>query len=195
MLFPAGSTRVPVEEIMCHDGGRLFDQFARMEVLPRFEGMDDRLQLMPEGVAEEIDVLVRTPVGIEGGFGAGGAFTHLLTSRRNKYVYNSMCHELPQTAKGNPAYLHPGDIAQLGACSGDVVRLISAHGAINVQLAEDAALRPGVVSVSHAFGGAVMGEAGDQFATVSQLLSTDNTLDRIARMPIMSAVPVRFERI
>lgn len=195
MLYPAGTTRVPVQEIMRHEGGKIFDQYARLEVLPKFEGMDDKLQLMPEGVVDEIELLLKTPIGVEGAFGIDQAFTHLLTSRRNKYVYNSMCHELPQTAKGNPAYLHPSDIAGLGARSGDVVRLVSAYGAINVQLAEDTALRPGVVSVSHAFGGVAVGEAGVEFATVSRLLSTDNTLDRIARMPIMSAVPVRFERV
>lgn len=195
MLFPDGMTKVPVAEIMRHAGGKVFEEFSRLEVLPKFDGMDDRLQLYPDGVGAEIDALIRHAVGTEGRFGDNGDFTHLMTSRRNKFVYNSMCHELPQTAKGNPAYLHPDDIARLGARSGQVMRLVSAHGAINVQLAEDAALRPGVVSISHAFGGEVVGEAGDGFATVARLISTDTTLDRVAHMPIMSAVPVRFESL
>ncbi|WP_372736406.1 molybdopterin dinucleotide binding domain-containing protein, partial [Nocardioides sp.] len=127
--------------------------------------------------------------------GPDGDFTHLMTCRRNGLVYNSMCHELPRTATSNPAHLHPDDISALGAQSGQVMRLVSAHGAIEVELAADETLRPGVVSVSHGFGGRVVGEDGPAFAAVSRLLSTDTTLDKVSRMPILSALPVRFEAL
>jgi len=192
-LYPEGSTRAPLADIMRHDGGKVYDEFAAAEILPKFEGMDDRLQLFPPGVSDEIDVLREHAIGVEGKFGSEGRFTHLLICRRNGRVYNSMCHELPKTADDNPAYLHPLDIAELGAHSGQIVRLISEHGAIEVTLVADASLRQGVVSVSHGFGSAASGENGPRYAAVSRLLSTDATFDRIARMPIMSAVPVRFE--
>ncbi len=195
LLYPEHLTKVPVQEIMRHEGGKVFEEFANPEVLPAFEGMDDKLQLLPDGVAAEIQQLLNNPIGIEGQFGAQKQFTHLLTARRNKYVYNSMCHELPQTAKNNPAFLHSSDIEKLGAAVGQVLRLVSSYGVIHVQLAADDALRPGVVSVSHGFGGGVVDEARDDIATVSRLMSTDNTFDRIARMPIMSALPVRFEQL
>ena len=189
LLFPEGSTRVGLDEIRSHEGGAVFEQFEGLEVLEKFEGMDDRFQLFGEEVAAEIDTLL----GYDSGGDEGGGFTHLLTCRRNGLVYNSMCHELPRSAASNPASLHPDDLEALGAHSGQVVRLVSAHGAIDVQLAADDTLRPGVVSVSHGFGSLVGGEQGSEFAGVSELISTETTVDTISRMPILSALPVRFE--
>lgn len=193
MLYPPGSTRVPLQEIMSHEGGKVYEQFADLAILPKFDGMDDRFLLFPDGVAEEIDDLINHDVGVEGRFGEDGAFSHLMICRRNGHVYNSMCHELPKTATGNPAYLHSTDIEKLGIAVGQSMRLVSAHGAIDVEIGEDDGLRPGVVSISHGFGSRVGGEDNSEFGAVADLLSTDYTLDRVTRMPIMSAVPVRFE--
>ncbi len=192
LLFPEGSTKVPIAEIMRHEGGKVFEEFSDLEILPKFEGMDDRFQLFAEGVDGEIEVLL----GYDASAGLPGAeFTHLLTSRRNGLVYNSMCHEVSRTASSNPAHLHPSDLDALGVAGGDVLRLVSAHGAIDVELAADETVRPGVVSVSHGFGSRVGGEQGSDFATVSQLVSTDTSVDLFSRMPILSALPVRFETI
>ena len=130
---------------------------------------------------------------MEGSFGPGGAYTHLLTCRRHGKVYNSMCHEVPQTAGANPALVHPDDLVDLGVSPGDVVVLRSEHGAIDVEVGVDDTLRRGTVSVHHGFGARASAEDGPRHAAVSRLLSTDATLDRLTRMPIMTAVPVRFE--
>lgn len=195
LLYPDGSTRVPLAELMAQNGGKVFEQFARVEVLPKFEGMDDRLQLFPVGVADEIANLVAYHASADESRSRPDQFTHLLTCRRNGQVYNSMCHELPRTATGNPAFLHPDDIEALGASSGQVMRLMSAHGAIDVELAADATMLSGVVSITHGFGNRSTGEGGADFPAVSRLIGTGTTLDSIARMPITSALPVRFERI
>ena len=62
-----------------------------------------------------------------------------------------------------------------------------------MQIAQDAGLRPGVVSISHGFGSRIGGEDTSGYAAVADLLSTDDTLDRVTRMPLRSAVPVRFD--
>ncbi|WP_323793656.1 molybdopterin-containing oxidoreductase family protein [Nocardioides sp.] len=189
LLYPDGTTRVALEEIRRHEGGAVFEQFEGLEVLSKFEGMDDRFQLFGQEVAAEIGTLL----GYDSTGGEDEGFTHLLTCRRNGLVYNSMCHEMPRSATSNPASLHPGDLAALGAQAGQVVRLVSAHGSIDVRLAADDTLRRGVVSVSHGFGSLIGGEQGSDFAGVSELISTETTVDTISRMPILSALPVRFE--
>ena len=193
MLYPPGSTRVALGDIMSHEGGKVYEEFADVTILPKFEGMDDRFLLFPDGVADEIGDLINYDIGVEGRFGDDSAFTHLMICRRNGSVYNSMCHELPKAVTSNPAYLHPTDIEQLGTAVGQTVRLVSAHGSIEVQIAQDAGLRPGVVSISHGFGSRIGGEDTAGYAAVADLLSTDDTLDRVTRMPLMSAVPVRFD--
>ena len=193
LLFPEGTTRVPMAEIRSHPGGKVYEHMARPEVQPAFEGMDERFRLYPDGVAEEFADLLAHEVGVEGSFGPGGAYTHLLTCRRHGKVYNSMCHEVPQTAGANPALVHPDDLVDLGVSPGDVVVLRSEHGAIDVEVGVDDTLRRGTVSVHHGFGARASAEDGPRHAAVSRLLSTDATLDRLTRMPIMTAVPVRFE--
>lgn len=194
-LYPEGSTRIPLDDIVSHEGGKVYEQFANVQVIPKFEGMEDRFDVFGDGVAEEIDQLLAHDAGTEGAFGPGGAFTHLMICRRNGKVYNSMVHEVPKTADGNPVQLHPDDLTALDARPGEVRRLRSEHGTIDVVVDADPTLRRGVVSVSHGFGGQVVGEGGVRFAAVSKLLSTEATLDPITRMPIMSAVPVRFEPV
>lgn len=189
-VYPAEATKVPISEIATHAGGKVYDEYVAMEVTPGFEGMDDKLQLMPEGVAEEFSVLA---TALEQNVQSDQR-QHLLICRRNKYVYNSMCHELPHSVTGNPAYMHPDDIAALGAEEGDAVSLESEFGHITTIVAADAGLRRGVVSTSHNFGSNSNAQDNAQFAAVAQLLSLDHSNDKYARMPIMTAVPIAVSK-
>lgn len=185
-IYPAEATKISITDISANDGGKVYDEFVAMEVTPAFEGMDDKLQLMPDGVAEEFAILSEANAAPP----KDANRQHLLICRRNKYVYNSMCHELPHSIKNNPAYMHPDDIAALGAKEGDTVSLNSEYGTIKTIVSADAGLRRGVVSSSHNFGGKTNGQDNESFASVSELLSMDHSNDKYARMPIMTAVPV-----
>lgn len=190
-LYAEGMIKLPLSEIASHEGGKLYDDYADLEVTPAFEGMDERFQLMPDGVHEELLQLSNKPPHLID----AEKYSHLLICRRNKYVYNSMCHELSKTAKANPAYMHPEDIAELGANEGDEIKLCSAFGEINTLVAADHQLRRGVVSTSHSFGSKVNAEQQSHFARVSTLLSSEYSNDPHARMPIMSAVPITVTRV
>src|SRR3569623_3219133 len=52
----------------------------------------------------------------------------------------------------NPAYIHPEDLAQVGATAGGLVELRSRWGSIEVVAEADASLRRGVVALTHGFG-------------------------------------------
>jgi anaerobic selenocysteine-containing dehydrogenase len=144
---------------------------------------------MPEGVTQEFAVLAKTLADQD------SRDDHfLLICRRNKYVYNSMCHELPKSVTSNPVYMHPDDILALGAEVGDRVALESDFGKILAMLSADVTLRRGVVASSHNFGGDSNGQNNESFASVSELLSMENSNDNYARMPIMTAVPITVVR-
>ena len=176
LIFPEGTTKVPIKEMARHPAGRIFEQYAAMEVIPALEGMDDRLHFMPEGVAEEFELLLQSFESIR-------AEAYLLTCRRNAHVYNSMCHEFPQAPADNPAWLHPEDIAAEGLEAGQRIRITSATGEIEVRLEEDSSMRRGVLSINHGFG-------GERGTAIANLLSTGDSTDRYTQMPQMSAVPV-----
>lgn len=184
LQFPEGTTRVPVAEIAAAPGGRLYPEYAEVEVTPAMEGFEARLQFMPGGVAEEFDALAAYCRELLGQPDNG----YLLTCRRNPHVYNTMCHELPQAPAGNTAYLHPDDLAREGMAEDERILVRSAHGEIEVTVHSDDKLRRGVLSITHGFGGKSGG------ASVNELLSTADTTDRVARIPRMSAVPVQVAK-
>ena len=178
LVFPAGSTRVSPRDIAAHPRGQVFESFAELEVIPALEGMHERLRFMPEGVAEEFAQL-RASLD-----SADDEGDYLLICRRNPHVYNSMCHEFPQAPDDNALFAHPDDMAAAGLASGQRVRVCSAHGEIDATLQQDATLRPGVVAISHGFGGKSGG------TPVNALLSSNESTDRYTHIPRMSAVPV-----
>ena len=92
----------------------------------------------------------------------------------------------------NPAFMHPDDLARLGVEAGDVVEIRSEYDAITGVAEADADLRPGVVSMSHGFGGNP-GEDEDprvDGANTNRLLRTDVEFDRYTGIPRMGALPV-----
>jgi anaerobic selenocysteine-containing dehydrogenase len=189
----ARNGQVSFEAVRQHPGGRIY------EVDPQFVEEADpatagRFEVLPDDVAAEI-----AAVGAEGS-GLTGDFTHLLCGRRMRDVQNTMYHHLPLIRKRhpyNPAFMHPSDIAALGLNDGGSVRIVSAHGSIPGILEADDSLRPGVVSMTHGWGG--MPDEDEDYAahgaSTNLLTTTDTGLDPINAMPVMSAIPVRIERV
>jgi anaerobic selenocysteine-containing dehydrogenase len=184
LCYPAGTTRVTMDEIAAHAGGHVFEQFEALEVIPAMEGMEDRLRFMPEGVPEEFDQLQEDVARQLAQPQQEGDY--LLICRRNAHVYNSMCHDFPQAPTHNPVYMHPQDLAAAGLTQGQSVHVQSDHGAVTAALQTDDSLRRGVVAMHHGFG-------GDGGATVGRLLTTEGSTDRYARIPQMTAVRVRLQ--
>jgi anaerobic selenocysteine-containing dehydrogenase len=187
----ARNGQVPFEAIRQHDGGKIH------AVEPQFvdeadPGTAGRFEVMPSDVDAEMKVVATEPWGLPNGF------THRLCGRRMRDVQNSMYHHLPVIHKRhpyNPAFMHPSDIAALGLSDGGSVRIVSAHGSIPAILEADESLRPGVVSMTHGWGG--MPDEEEDYvshgASTNLLTTTDTGLDPINAMPVMSAIPVRIE--
>ena len=191
LMFPPEQTKVPVREIAKREGAQLFEEFAGIRVSAPYPGIEAKLQFMPAGVQEDISCFLaeddKSP----------GDFPHLLTVRRVKHVYNSSCHDFPSNPPGNPAYVHPQDLAQLGLADGDVASLESEHAAVKVIVRAEDALRRGVVSMSHCFGGDPdrkenLEQVG---APASRLLNACKDYDTLTGIPRMSALPVRLKAV
>jgi anaerobic selenocysteine-containing dehydrogenase len=96
----------------------------------------------------------------------------------------------------NPAFMHPDDLARLGIASGDLVEIRSEYAAITGVAEADPDLRPGIVSMSHNFGG----NPGDREdpridgANTNRLVRTDIEYDRYTGIPRMGALPVAIVR-
>jgi anaerobic selenocysteine-containing dehydrogenase len=179
-------SRIPLDEVKRYAHGHVFEQ-ARTTVAPRDPACTARLQLAdPMMVNELAQVLREGPVALADGT------THLLVSRRINKVMNSVGHRLADDAHAEtPAFLHSGDFAALGATPSDIVTVRSRHGEIRARLQVDDALRPGVISVVHGFGGRL--EQTGTGCSVTRLVGMAE-IDPVSGIPRMSAIPVSIER-
>ena len=182
--------RVPFSEVRKHRGGRLYED-VEQRVAPADPACDARFEMTPEGIVEEL-AQVRRESAVE-------PFTHRLISRRLRQVYNSSGRDLPGSrAKGttNPAFMHPSDLDELGVRSGDVLEIESAHAMIYgvAESADD--VRPGVISMAHAFGdpSAHPKEVREIGSSTNALISNEIDFDPITGMARQSAIPVNVRR-
>jgi anaerobic selenocysteine-containing dehydrogenase len=186
----------PLEEIKKHPSGKVYFE-AQSIVRPARPEASATFDVMPEDVAAELAEIARERPNPDGHASNGQTFTHLLSTRRMRNFYNTIGMYLPTTRKRdpyNPAYLNPNDLAARGLVDGDRIAIHSDHESIVAIVAGDATVRPGVVSMAHAWGG-LPGEnvnVATHGASTNKLISTDRDTDPINAMPRMSAIPVNI---
>lgn len=197
-------SRVPLADIVGTPGGQVFED-AKVYVQPPKgdEAPPPMLELAGSGAADELAEVRAEPLDGEGRPKAEDGFSHLLISRRLKHVYNSAGHDLKALAKKgttNPAFINPDDLAALGIESGELVEVQGRHGTL-IGVAEAAKdVRPGVISMAHAFG--TLPDSGTQNgddvrahgASTNRLLSADEEYCPISGIPRQSAIPVNVKR-
>jgi len=88
--------------------------------------------------------------------------------------------------------MHPDDMSEADFLPGVLVEITSDHGSVGAIVQPDTTLRPGVVSMTHCFGGEPgLEEDPHRFGTnPTRLLSLQTELQPISLMPLMTAVPV-----
>jgi anaerobic selenocysteine-containing dehydrogenase len=122
-------------------------------------------------------------------------FPWRMVSRRSRHRFNSTGQNLPALrAKRttNPAFLHPDDLALIPCADGDTVRIRSAAGEVVAVARAAENMRPGVVSMAHAFGGPDIGPDGvhEHGASTNRLVSESVAYDPITGQSLQSAIPV-----
>ncbi len=117
---------------------------------------------------------------------------------RNRRQHNTWGRRMmPRLREGdnarNPLYVNPDDAAARGLGEGDMVTVRSAWGAVVTAVGFDAALRPGVVALSHGYGERSTDDAPDieVGVNVNRLLpSGPGSYEHYSSMAFMVGVPV-----
>ena len=195
LMFP--KPRIPIAEIRAEDGGKVF---ADVEVRVVPGDSDARLQLTPAGIADELTEVRAEPLDDDGAPHKDHEFSHLLISRRLKQVYNSSGQQLPNIRKKgttNPAYMNPDDLVELGVDSGDIVQISGRYGQILGVVSSAPDVKPGVISMAHAWGDLPgnEGEVREIGSSTNRLLSSDAEYDPITGMARQSAIPVNVRSV
>ncbi|MEH6567722.1 MAG: molybdopterin-dependent oxidoreductase [Halioglobus sp.] len=194
-------SRVPIEEIAARDGGNIYD-VEDVILQPADPETQGKLDLYPSGLNQEC-AAASADLLVAGKPGGNGDYTYLLISRRMKNTYNSTGPELSLLkSKGttNPAFIHSGDLAALGIADGEEIKVFSAHGEIPAIAAASDDIKPGVISMSHCWGGSP-DPAAQSDAKVREIGSNTNRLiDNLAQaekysgMCRQSTIPVGIRR-
>lgn len=183
-LITTGS-QISLEEVRRHPHGKIFE--LKQIVLPARSESQARFDVMPDDVADELERYREQAGGIEG-------FPHRLTVRRMRQTMNSFIsdpEQLDPKKRFNPAYMHPDDLDELGILSGSRIDITSNAGRLTATVEADSSVLPGIVSMSHSWGG-LPGDQADPFgAACTSLLVSKEGCEPINAMPRMTGIPVK----
>ena len=182
---------VPLDEIKRHRRGARFD-LGDVSVGATRQGHHGRFDVMPDDVAEELRRARESTPANE--------FAYLMISRRTRDLFNSNGFHLPAVRKRNaynPACLAPIEMARLALNDGDLVEISSANGTVRAIVRGDDSLRPGVVSLTHGWGGAPGDESDPREVgtNINPLISDNRDVEAVNAMPRMTAIPVNIYAI
>jgi anaerobic selenocysteine-containing dehydrogenase len=126
----------------------------------------------------------------------------LLVGRRELKSNNSWMHNIAVLTKGAlacTAQLHPNDAQRCGVRNGDIVRITSRVGHIEIPAEITDSITQGVVSVPHGWGhdmaGTRMEVARKKAGVNSNILSDDKAMDPLSGNAVLSAIPVTVELV
>ncbi len=121
----------------------------------------------------------------------------LLIGRRHQRDNNSWLHNQTRLTKGKPRHqllVHPSDLSARGIASGDVVRVASASGHVEVECLASEDMMAGVVSLPHGYGhrreGVRMGNAADLPGVSVNDLTDPSVVEGVGANAVVNGVPV-----
>jgi formate dehydrogenase len=133
---------------------------------------------------------------------APAGYPFQLGNRRHRHSMNSFLNDLPGLhpgGKGSVVLIHPGDAASLGIGEGDLVRVYSPFGEVEVKASLSDRPRPGLVVLDHGWGSKVFDPRGgaepDSFGVNRNLLIGREPLDPLSQTPAMSSSYVGVRRV
>lgn len=195
-LATAGS-RVPLAQVKqdtVDNGGKIYSQ-ARVAVAPAHPDNHNRFCVLPEDVKAQLAEVAAEPLDAQGRQLIAESHSHLLISRRIRQFFNSTGHNLErlqQKGTTNYAYVNSVDLLALGVEDEALVEISSAAGSIVGVIKASDDLKPGVVSMAHAFGDTTsdVDNVKQQGSSTNALVSDEQHFDPITGQARQSAIPV-----
>ncbi|MCX2982868.1 hypothetical protein EYC98_18550 [Halieaceae bacterium IMCC14734] len=190
---------VPLQQVRDEtitSGGKIFNQAVR-PVAPKSERNQHRFKLLPEDVAQQLKDVITEPLNEQGQPQSNASYSHLLVSRRIKQFFNSTGHnfnKLKDKGTTNYAYIHSSDLAKLNLASETLVEIVSEAGTIAGVVKASDDVKPGVISMAHAFGDTTSNtdNVRQQGSSTNVLASDEKYYDPITGQARQSAIPVNI---
>lgn len=149
----------------------------------------------PEFVDRARELLAEPPPSAPAGY------PFQLANRRQRHSMNSWLNELPglhPAGKGSPVVIHPADAKRLGVETGDLVRVSSPVGTVEVTAVVDDQPRPGVVVIDHGWGSRVFDPGGGaepvSYGVNRNLLVDGDPVDPLSQTAALNSSYVSVQR-
>jgi anaerobic selenocysteine-containing dehydrogenase len=151
-----------------------------------------KVELAPEPIAADVP---RLEAALDRNSNGG----MVLIGRRQLRSNNSWMHNLEPLVRGKErctAHVHPDDAARLGLRDGELARVSSRAGAVEVPVEVTDAVMPGVVSIPHGWGhgvdGVRMRVASAHGGTNSNVLADEELIDPLSGNAVLNGIPVEL---
>ncbi|UNB52136.1 molybdopterin-dependent oxidoreductase [Mycolicibacterium sp. YH-1] len=189
--------RLKWKDILAHEHGWLYGEKEFGNFVKRALRNPDRLvhAAPPAFVAEARRLLAIPPAD-----NAPDTFT--LVGLRHSHTMNTWLSDLPgirTKKKYNEAAIHPADAHRLGVSTGDIVRITSPVGSIELPACVTDGVRCGVVVVEQGWGSRVFDPRGTaepvSFGVNRNVLVDTEELDPLSQMPALNSQAVTIERV
>ena len=133
---------------------------------------------------------------------APSGFPFQLANRRQRHSMNSWLNELPglhPAGKGSQVVIHPDDAQQLGISDGDLVRVASTVGQVELTASVDDQPRRGVVIIDHGWGSRIFDPVGGaaplSYGVNRNLLVGGDPVDPLSQTTALNSSYVSVERV
>lgn len=182
----AGNGRVSLDKVAAAPHGYLAAPRTTLVGPPREEARDNRLELLPDDVLDELRVMFAQAVEPERG-------EMRLVVRRMREVMNSLGREIDRLPRQpfNPAFMHPSEMRRLGLAEDAPIRISTDHGSVLAQARADQTVRPGVIAMTHCW--TALPASGTRADNVNFLTGDDAATQSINAMPRLTSLVVRVE--
>lgn len=195
-LMVAMGRRVKWKDVLARPHGWIYDRKHYGDLKDALKTEDQRVNMVPAPFAAALrDALADRPQADE-------VYPLVMINKRIREAMNSWLNESPglfRSDRTNVVEVHPDDAAAAGIADGDVVRLRSTVGSIELRAEVTPAMRAGVVCVPHGWGSRIFDPAGtaepESFGANRNLLVDNALVDRFSQTPAMNSVAVRLEAI
>jgi formate dehydrogenase len=129
-------------------------------------------------------------------------FPLVLINKRSRTSMNSWLNETPglwSHGRTNVAELHPQDAETCGVTSGDMIRVSSVTGSVELCAEVSDAMRPGIVCIPHGWGSTIYDPTVEgppvTYGTNRNLLVDNNDLDSLSQIPKLNSTAVAVQRV
>jgi anaerobic selenocysteine-containing dehydrogenase len=147
LLLARGRTGVTLRKLRANPSGIDLGPLQPGLLPERLQTRDHRIALAPALVLADLERLLDVEAPEDGEL--------LLIGRRHKQDCNSWMHNTERLTRGKPRhqlFMHPSDLAHRSIEDGAVVTVTSRVGKVQVEVAANADMMPGVVSLPHGYG-------------------------------------------